>query len=457
MFAKILLQIVQTTKIVLLKASKYFLMKYSNAALIVSVVFCLGSCSLKQKESTTPIPSLRGEVTSSLHPGMSMSIREDSLKVMSKSNTPVRYQIEIPEYIPYSSPDTIYKSYHFIPLETCEESLVGNIRKILFLEKRIVITDRENENAYLFDREGKFLCKLGGKGRGPGEHLEVAGISYDETNGHIIVIDHYGGQFVHYSVDGEYIGEDPMFYHTRDVEFTKDRIVSLTGKFYNSSAKMLDLYQLVVADTLQKPLAVGYKTSDAVRSAFHFENELFKANGELFYHDILTDTLFAIKGDSIVPFLAAKFDRGPLFSQNEIQHMTDELYVNRINSTESVTHFFVTKNYVYITMSGNPKHISEPACTSGMIYSIQSGKTKRVEFVQAASVQRFGDIFARQGMGGSTDNNMAYNILPPGVILSEINSNHYKSVKLTPEEKAMVKTLTPESNPVLMIMEPVDF
>lgn len=432
-------------------------MKFWNRVALLGIVLFFVSCSFRHDKVPVSIPSLSGDVVNSLHSNLSVTVCKDSIKEMTKINIPLQYKIKVPDYYPYSTLDTIYKSYSFIPLETNDENLIGTIIKVLFLGERIVIMDSNMKNAFLFGGDGTFLCKLGCEGRGPGEHLEVAGITYDENNDHIILIDHYGGKFIHYTTDGKYIGEDPMFYHTMDVEFSRDRMIVLTGKFYNSTAEMLDLYQLVVADTLQKPLAVGYKTSEEVRSAFHVEHNLFKSDGKVFFEDVFSDTLFTIQEDSLIPYLTVKFDKDPLFSQEEIEHMTDELYFARKKAKEYVLECSLSDDYIFLTLSGNPKHIINPHCLSGLIYSKQSGKSKRVEMEPAVSITRLGDLFAGQGCGRAFEGNKCYRIVQPSIMLDEANNPRYKSLVLTPEEKAMLKTLTPESNPVLMIMEPVDF
>lgn len=57
-------------------------------------------------------------------------------------------------------------------LETTEESLIGNIDKIIQKEDRIYILDRLVAKAlFVFDAKGTFLYKIGNVGKGPGEFL----------------------------------------------------------------------------------------------------------------------------------------------------------------------------------------------------------------------------------------------------------------------------------------------
>jgi hypothetical protein len=60
----------------------------------------------------------------------------------------------------------------FIPLETTDECLLGGIDAIRFSKNYIIVIDGSPYNQiYLFDRKGKFIRKIGSRGRGPCEYL----------------------------------------------------------------------------------------------------------------------------------------------------------------------------------------------------------------------------------------------------------------------------------------------
>ena len=60
-----------------------------------------------------------------------------------------------------------------IPLEATDQSLIGNIDKIICTDDRFYILDkRTSKNLFVFDHQGKFIRCIGQAGRGPGEYLE---------------------------------------------------------------------------------------------------------------------------------------------------------------------------------------------------------------------------------------------------------------------------------------------
>ena len=75
---------------------------------------------------------------------------------------------------PDTGEDTLKASYFadtviYIPLETTSESLVGSIRSLWMNDSYILVNSR-NTPLLLFQRDGKFVRKIGKLGRGPGEY-----------------------------------------------------------------------------------------------------------------------------------------------------------------------------------------------------------------------------------------------------------------------------------------------
>jgi hypothetical protein len=67
----------------------------------------------------------------------------------------------------------VAKDIDFIPLETTNECLIGKSR-MFFSDKYIVVADWQQDMIFLFDRNGKFIRKIGSKGQGPGEYIDPA-------------------------------------------------------------------------------------------------------------------------------------------------------------------------------------------------------------------------------------------------------------------------------------------
>ncbi len=73
---------------------------------------------------------------------------------------------------PNPVPDILDK-YHYITLETSDESLIGEIKKIVIQNDKLYVLNSQS-TIKVFDDKGKFLSGIDKKGRGPGEYIEIS-------------------------------------------------------------------------------------------------------------------------------------------------------------------------------------------------------------------------------------------------------------------------------------------
>lgn len=113
-----------------------------------------------------------------------------------KCKIALKQNVSIDEYV---------KSYDgYIPLETTDESLVGNISKLLYEDGKLIVVDKENNKILVFDAAtGKFLNCIGHQGRGPKEFISLRDVVV--ADGKLYVLDM--GKILTYKLSGEFVGE----------------------------------------------------------------------------------------------------------------------------------------------------------------------------------------------------------------------------------------------------------
>lgn len=62
---------------------------------------------------------------------------------------------------------------NIIPLETNSSSIIGRLDKGFVTNDKIIIADFKNSNLIVFDNSGKFLFKVGEKGKGPRKYMDL--------------------------------------------------------------------------------------------------------------------------------------------------------------------------------------------------------------------------------------------------------------------------------------------
>jgi len=117
------------------------------------------------------------------------------------------------EKIGYSS---VFKKGKTIILETKNECLIGSIDGIQVLEDKLFILDYLTNSLWVFNKEGKFIRKIGGPGQGPGEYLDISDFTIDPLKKEIYLLDS-SAKIYKYIVDtGNFInsiviGNDKVF------------------------------------------------------------------------------------------------------------------------------------------------------------------------------------------------------------------------------------------------------
>lgn len=84
---------------------------------------------------------------------------------------------------------TIVEEPEVISLETKDNCLLRRIRAIEVCDDRIYILDDMSCSMLVFSRDGSFISKVGERGRGRGEYLELADFSLDRDNNIIYLWD----------------------------------------------------------------------------------------------------------------------------------------------------------------------------------------------------------------------------------------------------------------------------
>lgn len=98
-----------------------------------------------------------------------------------------------------------FNSAKFIQLQATDECIISDIKRIISVEDMLVVLTTDEEILCFNKDDGKFLRKIGNKGEGPGEYLQIGDIYYNDKDGSINVIDVLKKSMVAYSLDGKHI------------------------------------------------------------------------------------------------------------------------------------------------------------------------------------------------------------------------------------------------------------
>lgn len=113
----------------------------------------------------------------------------------------IRFQLKEGEHLMNLS--EIVDSIVYIPLETTDRSLLGEIDQVLLTESgEYLIADKViSSTLLLFAADGKFIRQIGTKGEGPKEYAAIEDVAYRQ--GKVYIWDSTGRKVLEYNLKGE--------------------------------------------------------------------------------------------------------------------------------------------------------------------------------------------------------------------------------------------------------------
>ena len=94
---------------------------------------------------------------------------------------------------------------NFVALETTDESIIGNIEKVILYDNNIIIFDQKTNKILLFSQDGSFKRQIGQKGGGPDEYTEFNEIFLDEPSGLIYAHERIKNIMFVYNLEGKIV------------------------------------------------------------------------------------------------------------------------------------------------------------------------------------------------------------------------------------------------------------
>jgi len=193
----------------------------------------------------------------------------------------------------------------YIPLETDSLSLVAEIKQIIFEDERILVSDQQN-NCYLFYKDGKFDRRIGELGRGPNEYIRLYqvfmqdGLIFINDLQKMLIYDPNGLLVDNINLRSPELREEYMVYNVLPLEkdiFVMDVVTYNNG--YYPKAVLFGSNQSTAKPVKEYPSYIKLnKVSDGMFSLANEVAKMYRFKDEVrTYKFINYDTLFTIGQD----------------------------------------------------------------------------------------------------------------------------------------------------------------
>ena len=242
---------------------------------------------------------------------------------------------------------SVFNKVKTIILETNKDALVTQFFKFSAYGDFLYILNSQNPKEFLiFNKEGKFIRKIGGLGGGPGEYIHVYDFTIDPDNQIIYLL--CDRVINKYSIDGVFLGALRIDTHTSSIQYSH-------GKLYVESRTDYLLRELDIENGKQTNQFLDRKQYNKgwVVDSYFYEGGPFKHRSSVspkFVH-LFMDTIVTITKNGPMPFLAIKSKHlttnSDLDATAGMKPSEKIEYIKSKNRIFCITHYFETKNHIY--------------------------------------------------------------------------------------------------------------
>lgn len=343
----------------------------------------------------------------------------------------------------------IVKSIEYVPLETNDNCLIGAISNFDITDNYIVIsTGYHHGEVFLFNRNGKFLSKIGGKGSGPEDFLSPQNVLIDEDRKCIIVANPYPDKLLFYDFNGK-IKRTHSFERKVFGEMMylfKDKMLSI---YPNSRGAVPYTYEIYNKQDMRLLTEAVKTVSYTTKGQWESYSPILPAyvyNGELHLKEAnLNDTIYRVVEERI--FIPKYVINAGKYTETVELRADAEKMMKEGNSYVGYTGFFETDTFLYISYVLQRRNN----------YIAYNKKTKRLVLSKS-----------RNGLSNNYDGGpdfwpqlqrekLWYAFLTPDILEASISQQEKTQLKGSKEAIAtfssLKKRLDSEDNPVLIIVK----
>lgn len=239
---------------------------------------------------------------------------------------------KFPEVEEVKLTDLGFVDIEYIPLETSESCMLSGIDDLLdrykfsFGDSTYII--RRFIDILEFNENGKFITRIGTKGRGPTEFTAAHDVKINEIDKKVYLLARWQKKFFVYSASGKLDRIFQISFAPSEFQFIGDKILCYSENHMgniDNSYTLIDKNGIIVEEF---PNKYPFKTFDAYNVSA--ENLFYRFDRRLFKKEVYSDTIYEFKNENFIPHMVIKVG-------------------NKLLTTEARTKFdspYLAKNYI---------------------------------------------------------------------------------------------------------------
>jgi hypothetical protein len=187
----------------------------------------------------------------------------------------------------------IIDNIQYVALETTDKSLLGGFKKIIPTKDYFFIQD--SYMLYIFGRNGQFISRIGNKGQGQEEYVELSDFDIDDHN--IYILDDVRSNILVYSYENKFLRSIRLnSYDISNIVKTRDGFIGYQDPLINKKQYGKSAPDLILFDESGKEKSILHYRTINIKSMPPFLHPpvLKKCKDKILYYPPFQDTIFAV-------------------------------------------------------------------------------------------------------------------------------------------------------------------
>ena len=293
-----------------------------------------------------------GSSSSSSSVSSEMSVSEDGVKVIPMNARPGDV-LNLSDFA---------ESIELIPFETRDDCLIGWIPEIIATKNHYVLISgigpTDFQHLYVYDKNGKFIRQISGRGQGGEEFLEVRDI--DVIGDSIIKM---GDVYVirTFNLEGKQLSSKRINGTTQEIVSVKGKTILFDGGSHSSSKATNLLFQFDEKDDLQAEFFEIPPLANRITAFFVNPRALTRDEESVYFHFPYNNYIYQINAETLEYSPRYKVDYGDrtftwdMFDEN-VGHVKDWVTQSKNEKNASMCEILSLNDYFLFTSRDNDRN-----------------------------------------------------------------------------------------------------
>ncbi len=324
-----------------------------------------------------------------------------------------------------------FESARFVKLDNNKDAFLGENVKMKIYNDEIYLMEMKNQKVlFHFDSNGNFINKIGQKGKGPEEYLNL--FDFSIRNDTIFLLVQNDKSFIYsYLLNGNFSKKIEIPQRSANFELLPDDNFLINSQYSYGSEKRL----FIMSETGEELKGFLPKKKDLPTGFIDPGNGLFQSEEALLFCEVYNDTIYSFENNELIPQYIIDF--GPLTNSDidvtKVFNMDNIEYFLALSKRgiSAIRKCYETRDYVFINYSRQKE--GEKTRIFYLLYNKHQKSVSTLIFDEDSSI-------INNFLGFTNQNELVFILYPYGNEIDELKHIFPNTIipKLNEKDNAML-------------------